>query len=488
MNSEVPIRYLPGTAAANGFDADAFREELIDAMAQWNEESQSRMNMRFAGDTTNGAIQGSVVVRNQDVWACADNTSAKAFGFGGSVCESSSLEVAMIMRDSCAPNTPRQWRVGWPGGQFDSWGLGGRTSYEAVAVHELGHMIGLPDVRGALGVMGNPSTHATLRILHELDINSARAQFGEPWRLIATSSSSDGINFSPATSFACQRTTIPPGIGSQDTGPKQLRMTHGNSRTNDIDIWMGRLNWWSTHPEPPLANGNAWRWTSTASSPKGVSVVAWVSDCPLNGDCAIGTARTPDDGRTWSYDFIKTGTFGKPALAYDPHQDNFVIVFIRSTDARIFSSFTSNSSLSWSTPKASDLAPYRYMGGVVFDDQGRGLLVAASDAESSVNWIVQAQVNFSSSEYSIGSPNWLIPGVRVTTRRHFGLARSPSGTIVAAWRDTGGPRPLATAIKSSIDSSVPFSGTFFPFAGLSNGVDLAFDSDSNEFVAGFTYR
>lgn len=142
----IPVRYNAGTAAANGFNATRFHDELIDAGAIWNEEAMAAYDLTF-GATTSATSEspGVATVVNQNLWSCMDNTSAKAFGPGaGASCGSTGTIIRMIMQDSCNPGTPRQWKTGWPGSTYHSFGLSGAVGYEFVATHELGHTLGLP--------------------------------------------------------------------------------------------------------------------------------------------------------------------------------------------------------------------------------------------------------------------------------------------------------------------------------------------------------
>lgn len=490
-NRSIPVLFNAGTAAANGFFPERFRDELINAMAMWNEESQSGLDFLYAGDTTQSQVTGNVVVRHQDTWACVDNTSAKAFWPGSGNCAAGAPEIVMIMQDSCNPGTQRQWRTGWPGSTFQAWGLGGAMGYEHVAGHELGHMLGFPDAGPYPAVMCCNNRHTSFRMLYPIDINTARRWYGTPARFVATATTTDGLSLSGVSMPICKRTTLPPSLTSFPSSTQPLRMSLSESSTRFAQMQQGTHATWTTHPSEGDA-ADAHKWTSVSSSTYGETLVVWPINCDNNVGCDIRWAWTNNNGSSWTRGTLTDAdTYGRPAVAYDVYADRFVLAFIDVAESRVITrSAPAISAPAWSANNPTGALPYRYMGGMVFDSAGNGLLLAASDDAAAKNRIAQFQLVRSGSTYNTGVSSWALANAgAANTRRHFDVSRNPvTGLILLAWRDGGNPRPLATATKTSMSAADPFMGPNFPLSSISNGVDLAFDEMNSRFVVGFTYK
>jgi hypothetical protein len=128
------------------------------------------------------------------------------------------------------------------------------------------------------------------------------------------------------------------------------------------------------------------------------------------------------------------------------------------------------------------------MGGLVFDDSGAGLLTAGYFM-TTPSVLVQMSTSFSGGDYYLGSLNMANGSTpyNYTTRRHFGMARSSSGTIALAWRGTSGARSMVTAVKTSISSGAAFGTPADRISYIVNGVDIAYAPTTNTFLAGLSW-
>jgi len=134
------------------------RNILFDVIATWNEEAMGRYEMQYVGDTTATSESPNTITvvnvnRNS---TCGIDEAARAGGStGGGPCQVRGTLVRMFMQSSCVPYAPRQWYAGWAGQPAHPFGVTGRTSYETILTHEIGHALGLQDgpAGSAPGVM-----------------------------------------------------------------------------------------------------------------------------------------------------------------------------------------------------------------------------------------------------------------------------------------------------------------------------------------------
>ena len=485
-DKSIEVYFNPGTIAANGFDVARFREEMIDGMSVWNDEGQGRYDLLYMGDTTSNQKAGAIVVNHIDTWACSDNTIGKAFYPGaGAECDSGDPVVNMVMQDSCNPGTPRDWRTGWPGTTFNPWGLGGAAGYEMVAAHEFMHMQGLPDEGPGPGMGCCTNWHTSFRFLYPIDVLSIRAQAGPTIRRPRTVWSTLGTSWSSSSLLSTNYSSSPPDLdGMGGTGLSaaiwEPVFQVANVRTGNHGSW--------TNVPTPTSIGDLHKWPSIASSSFGESLVVWPDDCDNTNACTIDWAWTNNGGTSWTTGTLSDArTHSKAFVQYDQNRDRFVLAYIHRNDARIMTRSTAAASVSWGNNHPTIAVPYRHLGGMVFDGDGAGLLVAASDQAATKGQIAQFAFTVTGTSYGLVNGSWATsPAGAAKTRRPFGIARSPySQRVVMVWRDVGNPRSMAVSRKLGIGSSIAFDAPTFPIADISNGASIAFDAFNDRFVAGY---
>ncbi len=109
----IPVYFNPANIAANGFDENAFRNTMLNAMAVWNEESRGDIDMYYAGDTTETVgIAGAILVSfwnwlggSPTPQSCAawGNTLANTALPSGTSCNGSGSAMAVGLRSVCVP-------------------------------------------------------------------------------------------------------------------------------------------------------------------------------------------------------------------------------------------------------------------------------------------------------------------------------------------------------------------------------------------------
>lgn len=495
----VDVYFNPGTIAANGFSVSEFRGEMLDAMALWNAQHQADYDFVYIADTSSQKKTGAVVVNHQDIWSCMDNNSAKAFFAGaGPPCETSKPHVRVILQDSCNPGVTRNWTTGWPPNPLQTLGLTGWVGYEFALVHELGHMLSLPDAfpppPPALpaGVMCCVGSHGSFLHLAPIDIESVRSLAGNTTRRPHTIWSTTGATWSSPTLLSSTPTASPPDLdGNLPGGFGPIRAAFWDPLFRSTQMREGTDSSWTTMPSAsPAFDVDAT--AAIANSQFAETMVVWLDDCDGNTLCDIEWAWTNNNGTNWTRGTIADAdTHSKAYVEYDGHRDRFVIAAISHLDARIrMVSAPAVSAPGWGTWSDTVALPYRHLGGMVFDNTGNGLLVASADFVG-VNGLI-AQFNISSTSsgvYSLNNGQWAAATAsQANTRLPFGIARDAgSGRIMMVWRDGGSPRPLATAVKFGVSTSVKFSAPSFPVLNIVNGASVAFDNANNRFVAGFSY-
>jgi hypothetical protein len=496
--SRVAVYFNPGTLAANGFAVDRFRAALLDAMAVWNEESRSQIDLYYAGDTTmTSGIANAIVINHQNVWTCADNALAKAFYAGAGSCRTPAAGpiVHVILQDSCTATT-RPWKTTWPGA-----GGSGGYYYESVLTHELGHMLSMPDVVSTTGTMNGVYTeHASTLHLYPIDQASALITGdGLTHRRPRTAASTDaGVTFGAQSLISGLFSATSPSLASaNDLG---LRASIWEMGLSSTAVRRGTHGSWTTITSPPNGGfGSASEWVSVSHASGGQTVLAWPTNCNNTAHCQIAWAFTANNGTSWTTGTLTSaGTYARVELAYDPFRDRFVMAYLDGDTSRIFMSSTAATAVAWTTPNVASQAStaitetFRYMGGLVFDSGGAGLLAAGTNSSYTSNpepgQIVQMNTSVTGTTYTLGwafwassaNPTWYI------TRRHFGLARNPAGTIVMGWRGPSGPRSFSTASKATLTASGGFGSISEPILDAVNSVDLAWSPISNAFIGGLS--
>lgn len=503
--ASIPVYFNPGTLAANNFDPDIFRESLIDAIATWREESMSSANLYFAGDSTaTDNIPGALLVVHQNNWFCSDNAAAKAFYASSGDCATNGTIIRVIMRDSCT-NVVRPWTPFWPGN-----GSSGGINYEAVLIHELGHAaFGFPDTTLSTGVMHKDyNLHARYLAISAIDARSAVTQYGWTGLFPLTMSSSNaGVSWS-STSLYESTTSFSPFPPALDTRYNTSIPTQGVnvfSYSATPQFRRGDHAAFSGHGSSP-PTPETWSQATLAYSTYGEILALHTTDCDLARHCSLQWMWSNNQGASWSTGVIApspaVGTFARAEAAYDVANDRFVVVYIRGDSARPYSTWTYAASPVWSTPIYASLGedpmPLRHMGGLVFDNAGTGLLVASAfrdngpalGALSVLSPIVQMQVTLEPSGYRISNASYARSYTwrsLARTRRNFGLARSPEGQIVMAWRGTSSLRRLMISRKTSIASTSLFSAEEEQPITVTNGVDIGYSQGSSSFVVGFPW-
>ncbi|MCC7537534.1 MAG: hypothetical protein IT379_15020 [Deltaproteobacteria bacterium] len=405
----------------------------------------------------------------------------------------------MMLKDSCTFVT-RPWRPSWPG----SGGSGG-LSYETMLVHEIGHAgFGLPDVVTNGGVMNSVyGQHAATMHLYPIDSNTAVAQSGYTGHRIGTSQSlNNGGTWSSVSTYTLLD-SLQPGLDSRVDGSAwPVDMVFNDVSWWEAEVRRGNHGAWTTLTAPSSAGaGNVYSWVNVAHSDFGEMLAVWTYGCLNTTHCRISWAWTDSDGASWSTGNLAASytTFGRPEVAYDRFRDRFVLAWIDGFDARIRTTSSPAPLISWATAITASPLPevFRYLGGLVFDSAGTGLLVAARNRTgvSPITSLVQMSLTRPSSDYVAGpafimnstGSNWTL----YHAHRHFGLARRrDTGLILAAWpqrASPGGGGTMMVATKSSISPSVSFAVPTGAILSVYSGTDVAFAPSTSSFVAGLAW-
>jgi hypothetical protein len=289
----VPVYFNPGTLAANGFNVDSFRQSLIDAISLWNEESQSNLNLGYAGDTTaTDNIPGAVVVINQDSWFCSDNALAKSWYVNPPAYQTTNGNVTRVfLRDSCT-FALRQWVPGGPTPGTSE------ISYEAVLTHELGHAVfAMPDrYSGACwpdvpnSIMFSYGRPAATRHLYPIDINSARALNGTA---SGRSHSVESANLYSWGSVAwinpSTNTSFTPVVAERGSFGGNVHMLDSRADSLSGVFRQGDQGGWTTN-NPPSNTTPQYHPASVAFSTFGEVIGVWPTSCTEAFDCQLGWA------------------------------------------------------------------------------------------------------------------------------------------------------------------------------------------------------
>lgn len=480
----------PGTIAANGFSVDQFRLELQAAISTWNEESQTPGPIQYAGDTSSTVpIPGAILVTHQNTWACTNNTSAKAFwsGHGSCATDPPAPNFIMIMQDSCNPGTPRMWRAGWPGPSVhDPWGLAGTMPYEGVATHELGHTLGMFDFAGSAGVMNPSGAHTAHLHLYPNDVQQLRGVEGTTFLRPHTIDSANGSSWtsSPlAATPSSMVSSLVPAIGGQMPGANAMRISMGEAWLRYAPVRTGAPGAWSSHAAASAVL-DVDSWVSVATSDFGELLVVWVDDCTGTNSCNIDWAWTNNSGSSWSTGTLSdTNTYARPSVAYDRGRDRFVLAYIDDINSQVITrSSPAISSPVWSSAFGTSMAPYRYLGGMIFNASGTGMIFAAANTATTRGRIAQFTMGGSGSTYSIVNGTWLTSQSN-RTNRSFGVAYSRAqNRIVVIWKEW--PFQVWRTTRTGIGSLAAFPApTAFASHFVSSGVDAAVNLQTDRFVA-----
>lgn len=494
--TRLPVYFHAESLVGTGYNVNHLRESLIHAINVWNEESQSRTLMYYAGDgvVPPGQSYGITVTHSTATAHCKFRPQALAYaqgvGAGGQCVGPSSI--TLYLSNCNSPPTARAFSVFQPDNAT--------YSYEGVLIHELGHAaFGFPDVTqyfDAVGVMWgsiNPGPVYPSLHLYPIDQDSAAMS---PFREQTTDWQQQSAVYSwPSTwegpsAFAFGgaspiSASIGPALHRDVSGPgvmfgtasERPRMIFSQTRA-DGGAWV------SSGVQPPGAgNGPGYSrlWTRISISDYNEAMVVW-SNCvgqfqPCNLYWAF--AANPLGGPWISGYFMNLNAFGRPALEYDRYLDRFVLISIDATGAPrtaqtgaqypVWSDvYTPPSYPSTTGPNG---RPLRYLGNVQFQGtDGVGLAVAAADwpEQGLLNALVQMNVtwNYPAQQYDVGAPVFAGPigAGSVTesfvTGRHFGLAEDRGGPqLVMAWGDGRSTGQIFEARKSSFSSAVVFASS-----------------------------
>lgn len=487
QTNSVPVYFHQGDLSGN---IALYRESLLRAIATWNEESHSARRLYFAGDAATDATPVDTVVVShasfdasthknfcQGTGSIATATSSGADTAGRCI-SSTGVLIRMLLNHCASPYAPRSFTTAWP--------VTGEYSYEAIALHELGHAaFGLPDFPdpampgggpdGAYaGIMDNgytsPILHADRLHLYAVDQNSViniaggnTSTVARTWLLPTTNSLTQF-----ATVFGIT-TSVGPGLAPTLPTDSWLFNLSGDGRSPQ-NSHFGHADG-STYmaapqaPIPETSPSQSTLWSSTAISTFGEMVVARLLCSTIYASgCELAVAYSPDPygpsvyppefpSTRWRSDFLSCPacpsggllrTFARPVVAYDSVRDRFVVIVL-GNDGRPFTAFAPAERYffdlnHWSqaTPGYSrtDL-PIRYTGGLFFDSTWtgspetsipyRGYFLAAAGWQERgvVNHIVSSQVTFDGVGYVLSPPTAIGPASESTsfqTFRHFGLA------------------------------------------------------------------
>ncbi|HMO55589.1 MAG TPA: hypothetical protein PJ994_13870, partial [Tepidiformaceae bacterium] len=192
----VPVYFIPGTLAANGFNIDQARETLLNALAIVNEESGAHVDLYYAGDAGDVPfIANALTVRFQDTGVCCPiqpcpdgMMNNNPLGRGDTRnCGSEGSGVAIMLRN--CDGTVRDWRTSF------SPGVG--VMFEGVLVHEIVHAVFgiLHAPTGSNSVMVPAylqDAHNAFRHLFTIDANTIELRAGLSSRFAAYTTSSNG--------------------------------------------------------------------------------------------------------------------------------------------------------------------------------------------------------------------------------------------------------------------------------------------------------
>jgi hypothetical protein len=506
----IPVYFNPANISANGFDPNAFRNTMLNALAVWNEESRGDIDMYYAGDTTvTTNIPGGILVQfwntlgtctmpGQGWDAVLANTGIPA----GSDCSTTGGAMSVGLRSVCT-GIARPW--------VTTWATPSQFQLEGVLVHELGHAMSHAHSAIADSVMV-PAYTTTAGNLHlyPIDENTVVGREGTTARHAGTLQSGLGTLWGPVSTSVARSTSTSPAIAIGTTTTTPFRLGIWNAITLAEEVSLGNHGAWgsvSAVPQPESVT----EWVSLSTSSFGELLAAWPSACHnTSAHCVIRTAWSNNGGASWTSVDVPTtataGTFGRVAVSYDAFRDRFVAAYLDANSGRIFtSSAFAGSAPGWTTPIAASMSSgsedhFRYMGGLVFDGAGGGLLTAGffnliggSTPFSDPGVIVQMSVSSTLlGDYTLGWAQFANPAdpVGMTTRRHFGLARSTSTSrIVLGYRSFTGGRPFTIGIKSSIASTTAFTGPTDIVAGAVNSVDVGWSpfGGSAPFLAGVSW-
>jgi hypothetical protein len=189
------------------------------------------------------------------------------------------------------------------------------------------------------------------------------------------------------------------------------------------------------------------------------------------------------------------GTYTKPEVAYDKHNDRFVVFYIDKQQSGLRSRHASAAAApGWSTTSAIVAGGrYRYLGGAVFSNvSNQGLLVAAYWDYPSVPLyeIVQINVTYSGGNYVGGLAYYMNSSLigSYRTRRPFGIAyRRDQNRVVVAWRGVLASESMMVASKIGLSATTSFSAPSLELSAIRNSVDVAFAPSTGAFVAGVTW-
>ncbi|MBK8172339.1 MAG: hypothetical protein IPK60_18620 [Sandaracinaceae bacterium] len=493
----VPVYFKPGTLAANGFNVTNFREAFADALAVWNEESGANVDLYYAGETTASVpTPGRIIVSHGDDGSCADPLLAVTSLPGSGDCSGGGVFIQMILKDPCT-HAVRPWVTTWPGST-----AGGGFIYEGSLIHELGHALGLPDVTTQHGVMHGWALEAGAGLhLYTDDGLTVQQQMGLTTRNPATISSTNATSFGAPSLLASYFSSQGPTVTAASDGVSPFRIGVWDQIWQLAGASSGNHGSWTGMTSPP--NG----YIGSIHDPVSISrsnsdnevILAWPSDCHTETHCDIRWALTSNGGSSWSTGTISgAGAIGRVEVAYDAFRNRFVLAYINGDSARIYTaSAIAQNPLSWSVPQVASQTvggfaqAFRYMGGVVFDSSGLGLLTAgAFDTTGRPGVIVQMAVTYPlATRYSVGAwsyANSTLP-LNYVTRRPFGLARSSGGTIALAWRGGSSTRAFTTAIKASMSPTSAFGAGGERASSVINSVDIAWSPVSNTFLGAFSW-
>lgn len=503
---DVPVYFNPGTLGTYGYDPIPFREALFNALALWRQQSMSRVNFYYAGDTNLVRIPNALVVKHDDT---CNGRLASAFFGPGSNCGVNGAEINVHMRGGMGC-TPRAWSPHWSGPLS-----GSGTNYEGVLVHEIGHAVfGFPDLgqQDTSVMVGNRGQVAADFHLYPEDITGAANAYGVTTRQPQTLVTNDlGNSWGTQNPFTVAGVTgaYAPALAATGNALFPLAGAVTTFQAPYLEVRQGNHGSFAGYTNPVPGASVIWHQSASAVSPFGETMVVAQRDCNRSTFCRIHWAWTNDNGANWTQGTLlpqpTIGTFSVPTVAYDALRDRFVVGYLSGNDSELYITWTfAVSPNPWSAPArarpASDSVPrpFRHLGGMVFAGNGTGLVAATAHWDeaptiyfnSVITPITQSNLTWNSSltppRYELNATNyvrWYAARGEARTRVPFGLARNGSGSIVMSWRGTSGARRLMAATKSDIISSTWFNVPVESTVEAANGVTVA-PGPSTSFTAG----
>lgn len=489
----VPVYFNPANLTAAGYDVALVREAMLNAMAIVNEESQSRVDLYYAGDTNLETITPGIVINFNTTWWCPpapetpDNPLAKAFGCGGN-------GVIRFFMNDC-DGTARTWMTNHSTPNAN-------LMWDAVAVHELLHIShGFPDryvspTEQDSVMFSYAGPHNNMRHLYPIDVDSAMAQAGQTTRRprYATASNATATTFggvvhvdsSTSSNYGASVDwryvnggTADLLFGFPQSNPREARLRQGNG----VDV-----------ARPGGMSGTSFIGMDMAVDPaNGTILVAWLGRCVRNTHCPVNWAFSNTNGSAWLTGTLPgiggEGSIARPVVAFDRSRFRFVIFYLTGDDGFLASASTSAYWPSFTEVLANGYSRLRYLGGATFrESDGAGRVFAALDSTgtSLQHRIAGMVLIYSGGAYTAGSP----VNVHVSnpdafrTRRSFGAFYSDyQNRTVLAWRDGGAPRPLATSYATGMPTS-GFALPAFPISNVRHSVDVTYNQTSNRWVVG----